>query len=230
MTNPANPREPEFRKGVRVATFAGAARRPIADGWQITISDGHSGYGAYAHMTEYPEEGAVLVAAAPAQGEQVGWVDEFGNVFPIDAWKPAKSTYHDAHKKVWEPVYRASSTPAQGEPMTEEVTCLRCGFVNYVRDGEAPSQTHYRVMKERTAHLAFGAAPVQADLQALRADAERMDWIEATINGKGAVWFLPCGEDLRFVQVRHPSWPEVTNYPTVEGLRAAIDAAKKGQS
>ena len=36
---------------------------PLVTGWQITLSNGHSGYGAYAHMTEYPEEGAVFLAA-----------------------------------------------------------------------------------------------------------------------------------------------------------------------
>jgi len=34
---------------------------PISDGWELTVSDGHAGYGVYAHMTEYPEEGAILV-------------------------------------------------------------------------------------------------------------------------------------------------------------------------
>lgn len=34
---------------------------PINDGWQITVAHGHSGYGVYAHMEDYPEEGAVLV-------------------------------------------------------------------------------------------------------------------------------------------------------------------------
>lgn len=38
---------------------------PIREGWQITVADGHSGYGVYAHMDEYPEEGAVLIAAIP---------------------------------------------------------------------------------------------------------------------------------------------------------------------
>lgn len=33
---------------------------PIAEGWQISIVDGHSGYGVYAHMPEYPEDGAFL--------------------------------------------------------------------------------------------------------------------------------------------------------------------------
>jgi hypothetical protein len=34
---------------------------PIKDGWQLSVADGHSGYGVYAHMNEYPEEGAFLL-------------------------------------------------------------------------------------------------------------------------------------------------------------------------
>jgi hypothetical protein len=40
---------------------------PLCDGWQASYSaDGHSGPGVYAHMTEYPEEGAVLICEVPA--------------------------------------------------------------------------------------------------------------------------------------------------------------------
>ena len=45
---------------------------PINEGWQITVANGHSGYGVYAHMEDYPEEGAVLVQAIeqPAQQQE----------------------------------------------------------------------------------------------------------------------------------------------------------------
>lgn len=49
---------------------------PLVDGWELSISKGRSGYGVYAHMTDYPDEGAVfllglkLPAAAPAQAQQ----------------------------------------------------------------------------------------------------------------------------------------------------------------
>ena len=46
--------------------------------------------------------------AAPQQAEpaaQIGWADEFGNLFPMGAWKPAKRTHHDAHKTAWRPVF-----------------------------------------------------------------------------------------------------------------------------
>ena len=36
---------------------------------------------------------------------QIGWADEFGNLFPMGAWKPAKRTHHDAHKTAWRPVF-----------------------------------------------------------------------------------------------------------------------------
>lgn len=64
-----------------------------------------------------------------------------------------------------------------------------------------------------------------AEVRALREDATRLDWIEDRISDSAAVWMLPCGESLRFVQVRH--FGELAeNYPTVEGLRNAIDAAR----
>jgi hypothetical protein len=57
----------------------------------------------------------------------------------------------------------------------------------------------------------------------VQGDAARLDWIEEQIASKGSVWLLPCGESLRFLQVRHAG--HCQNYPTVEGLRQAIDAA-----
>ena len=46
--------------------------------------------------------------AAPQQAEpveQIGWSDEFGNLFPMGAWKPAQRTHHDSHKTAWRAVY-----------------------------------------------------------------------------------------------------------------------------
>ena len=38
---------------------------PIADGWCINFANGHSGMGVYAHMDDYPEEGAILLCGVP---------------------------------------------------------------------------------------------------------------------------------------------------------------------
>jgi hypothetical protein len=49
-----------------------------------------------------------VCAAAPQQAEpvaQIGWADEFGNLFPMAAWKPAQRTHHDSHKTAWRPVF-----------------------------------------------------------------------------------------------------------------------------
>ena len=46
--------------------------------------------------------------AAPQQVEpvaQIGWADEFGNLFPMGAWKPTQRTHHDSHKTAWRAVY-----------------------------------------------------------------------------------------------------------------------------
>lgn len=41
-----------------------------------------------------------------AEAKPVAWMDEFGNAFPLDAWKPAKRTgYLDYHKKAWKPLF-----------------------------------------------------------------------------------------------------------------------------
>lgn len=45
---------------------------------------------------------------------QCGWVDEFGNVFPIGAWKPEAESWRDADKANWIAVYKASSEPERG--------------------------------------------------------------------------------------------------------------------
>ncbi len=50
----------------------------------------------------------IAAPAAPQQAEpvaQIGWADEFGNLFPMGAWKPAQRTHHDSHKAAWRPVF-----------------------------------------------------------------------------------------------------------------------------
>ena len=66
--------------------------------------------GAYWWRKHLDEAIAALIAApaAPQQAEpveQIGWADEFGNIFPLGAWKPAQRTYHDSHKTAWRPVF-----------------------------------------------------------------------------------------------------------------------------
>ncbi|WP_144156536.1 hypothetical protein [Paraburkholderia sp. BCC1885] len=93
-----------------------------------------------------------------------------------------------------------------------------------VADACSVLTTHKADIKANAAEVIL---ELVAEVRALRADAARLDWIEARIADSAAVWMLPCGESLRFVQVRH--FGECENYPTVEGLRNAIDAARKGQ-
>ena len=44
-----------------IAELESQESNPIKDGWKLSVADGHSGYGVYAHMEEYPEEGAFLL-------------------------------------------------------------------------------------------------------------------------------------------------------------------------
>jgi hypothetical protein len=46
-------------------------------------------------------------------------MDEFGNCFPLNAWKPTQATYHDAHKHNWKPLY--TSPPAQPDAAPQVV-------------------------------------------------------------------------------------------------------------
>lgn len=78
-------------------------------------------------------------------------------------------------------------------------------------------------LSDAQAALQALAAEKDAEISALKEDARRLDALEAILLKAGTVYLLPCGADLRFVQVR--SVGEVTNYPTVLGLRAAIDSA-----
>ena len=84
----------------------------------VSASIEDHGYRSGAASAEYLEDTkrkllaaiAALIAApaAPQQAEpvaQIGWADEFGNLFPMGAWKPAQRTHHDAHKVAWRPVY-----------------------------------------------------------------------------------------------------------------------------
>lgn len=46
-------------------------------------------------------------SAQVAKLEQAGWVDQFGNVWPLGAYSTnGKPNYHDAHKRGWQPTYR----------------------------------------------------------------------------------------------------------------------------
>lgn len=53
------------------------------------------------------------LGVSDAQSDQVGWVDEFGNLFPLGAWKPRKATYHDDHKAAWRPVYATAAKESE---------------------------------------------------------------------------------------------------------------------
>lgn len=61
--------------------------------------------GAYWWRKHLDEAIAALIAApaAPQQAEpveQIGWADEFGNLFPMGAWKPAQRTHHDSRARL----------------------------------------------------------------------------------------------------------------------------------
>lgn len=69
-------------------------------------------------MTDAADEIDRLAAAQPLAASAVpaGWVDEFGNVFPVGAYTiDGKLSWSNAHKRGWKPLY-ASPTPAATMP------------------------------------------------------------------------------------------------------------------
>lgn len=84
----------------------------------VSASIEDHGYRSGAASAEYLEdtkrkllaaiESLIAAPAAPQQAEpvaQIGWADEFGNLFPMGAWKPTQRTHHDSHKTAWRAVY-----------------------------------------------------------------------------------------------------------------------------
>ena len=89
----------------------------LADEYVSASIEDH-GYRSGAASAEYLEdtkrkllaaiESLIAAPAAPQQSEpvaQIGWADEFGNLFPMGAWKPTQRTHHDSHKTAWRPVF-----------------------------------------------------------------------------------------------------------------------------
>lgn len=103
---------------------------PIKEGWQISVTSGHSGYGVYAHMSECPEEGAVLVAAIPdekAKQKPILWVAraKCDSYYTIAGELSVEDVYERPFElqdsEVWEclPLYAAPIQPRQAEPETK---------------------------------------------------------------------------------------------------------------
>jgi hypothetical protein len=79
---------------------------PINDGWQLSISHGHSGYGVYANMDEYPEEGAVLVLPIE-QAQPVAWPEQI-------PYQPFQSDFENGHDAGWNACLKACKESAHG--------------------------------------------------------------------------------------------------------------------
>ena len=86
--------------------------------------------------------------AAPQQAEpvaQIGWADEFGNLFPMGAWKPTQRTHHDSHKTAWRPVFL--------HPPAAEVQLLRDAVAKLSTIVRVPNAEH--IADEHNAAVAF---------------------------------------------------------------------------
>ena len=72
-----------------------------------------------------------------AAARPVAWMDEFGNSFPLDAWKPAKRTYLDDHKNGWKPLFAHPAPQPQPNPAMLE--SHRRLVEQAIHDAEHPS-------------------------------------------------------------------------------------------
>ena len=91
---------------------------------------------------------ALAAPAAPQQVEpvaQIGWADEFGNLFPMGAWKPTQRTHHDSHKTAWRPVFL--------HPPAAEVQLLRDAVAKLSTIVRVPNAEH--IADEHNAAVAF---------------------------------------------------------------------------
>jgi hypothetical protein len=96
---------------------------PIVKGWQLSVSDGHSGRGVYAHMIDYPEEGAVFLMPIEQAEKQepVAWIEHIAGGVEY-------SPYHQVATKLPEGVkFDLYTYPpaAQRQPLTEIAEALR---------------------------------------------------------------------------------------------------------
>lgn len=105
--------------------------------------------------------------------------------------------------------------PRQGDEDEAMAGCMRLLRSDLIEAG---------VITEKVPPMFMTEAILGAMVKGHR-DAARLDWIEHALRNWGAVWFLPCGEEHRFLQIRGPSREHVTNFDLGKGLRDGIDAA-----
>jgi len=138
---------------------------PLVDGWQITLADGHAGYGVYAHMTDYPDEGAILLLEvpqpAPKQEPRCEYCTGTGEVFGKDG--PTICPGCDG----------TGAAPPQAQPEVSPEQHYMNGFTEGVRQAKAQAQpakpltneqittiarAHWGYAGMNTAELAFARA------------------------------------------------------------------------
>ena len=80
-----------------------------------------------------------------ALARPVGWIDQFGNVWPLGAYSfNGKPSFHDAHKRSWQPLYRFDAQPAaptsgreSAAPAAQQNAKRLDVFIDwYLRDGK----------------------------------------------------------------------------------------------
>jgi hypothetical protein len=128
---------------------------------------------------------------------------------------------------------RESALPPLGDSSLADQLIALCASFGWRTDGDASMLIeriahHVRQLRASTkAHVGVTATEEVTTGAVPPHDTQRIDFIDEMIHDHGAVsvWFLPCGPDLRFVQIRTPG--HCHNGPTVSTLRSAIDAVRE---
>jgi len=216
---------PRMYEGKKFPNGAPLDSRDVEDGWQerpLIFGD-----------TTPPQPSAE--PQKEAQGA-VAWYCEW-----LEDGEYSWSQYHDAFDplpETWDdPPDRITPLYAATPPAPVDVRRLRELLASWRHEANLLREFSDKLSGDTTTHRAardideranaLESALLSAQPSADAGDGVRLDWIESMIKEHCAVWMLPCGESLRLVQVRHIG--DCENYPTVEGLRAAIDAAIAAQ-
>jgi hypothetical protein len=158
---------------------------------------------------------------------QIGWADEFGNLFPMGAWKPAQRTHHDSHKTAWRPVFLhpPAAEAQQAEPVA---TIIRnaTGQVRMVDGSGEPFDMFAHVGQSYYSH------PPPAAVQRLRnslrwaiREIERSTCTHEETHRGGAIWTICDHCDSKWADDEGGFVPYVEPPELIEA-RAALEGVK----
>lgn len=142
----------------------------------------------------------------PDAAKQRGWVDSYGNVWPLGAYSPTgKPNYHDAHKRGWMPLYDAPASPV---PASVRAAILEEAAQECEKRSEREAYGHakaacaldaeaIRALKEVVPEQRCDSAEVRGGADAV--DGERLSQIRSAIEGYYAALSARKDGDLAMI-------------------------------